>query len=75
LERDVNWNDPVILCEECAVKVGSLIGMLTPDDKKDMDRTVEKLKKEIHKLKAEMDAVKRRANKAIRRARATEVLS
>jgi hypothetical protein len=58
LERDVNWNDPVILCEDCAIKVGSIVGMLTTTDKQDMDRLVEKKEKEIHDLKAECESLR-----------------
>jgi hypothetical protein len=60
LERDVNWNDPAILCEDCCLKVGSMIGMLTPDDKADHDRVVTKKDAEIHRLKTEVDSLHRR---------------
>lgn len=60
LERDVNWNDPAILCEDCSLKVGTLIGMLTPDDKLDHDRVVAAKDKEIHRLKTEVDSLHRR---------------
>lgn len=61
LERDVNWNDPVILCEECAVRVGSIVGMLTTTDKDDYDRLISKKDKEIHELKAESEALRTQA--------------
>lgn len=60
LERDVNWNDPAILCEDCSILVGSLIGMLTLDDKRDHDRLIEAKDKEIHRLKTEVDSLHRR---------------
>jgi hypothetical protein len=58
LERDVNWNDPVILCEDCATKVGSIVGMLTTTDKQDMDRLVAKKEQEIHDLEAENETLR-----------------
>jgi hypothetical protein len=69
LERDVNWNDPAVLCEDCALKVGTMIGMLTPDDKRDHDLVVKNKDKEIHRLKAENDSLHRRYAQR-RRARA-----
>ena len=60
LERDVNWNDPAVLCEGCAVIVGTLVDMLTPDDKRDHDRVVAKKDKEIHRLNTELDSLHRR---------------
>ena len=69
LERDINWNDPAVLCEDCCLKVGTMIGMLTPDDKRDHDLVVKNKDKEIHRLKAENDALHRRYAQR-RRARA-----
>lgn len=60
LERDVNWNDSAILCEDCAVKVGSIVGMLSPDDRGDLEKVIEKKDKEIHSLKSELDTVHRK---------------
>jgi hypothetical protein len=58
LERDVNWNDPVILCEDCAIKVGSIVGMLTTTDKQDMDRVVAARDKTIHELEADNEQLR-----------------
>lgn len=63
LERDVNWNDPAILCEDCAVQVGAQVGMLSPDDMRSHENEVKKLSKKIHALKAEVDALHRRARR------------
>lgn len=61
LERDVNWNDPVILCEDCAVKVGAIVGMLTPDARNDLENIIKKKDKEIHDLKADLDLARVKA--------------
>jgi hypothetical protein len=61
LERDVNWNEPVILCEDCAIAVGSIVGMLTTTDKQDLDKVIEKRDKTIHELQADNDALRRTA--------------
>ena len=58
LERDVNWNDPVILCEDCAIKVGSIVGMLTTTDKDDMDRLLAKKDQDIHELQSENESLR-----------------
>jgi hypothetical protein len=63
LERDINWNDPVVLCEECTMKIGGLVGMLSQDTLKDLQRTVAKAQQEIHDTKAEMDEMRSRAKK------------
>lgn len=64
LERDVNWNDPAILCEDCLAKAGSLVQMLSKDSLLEMRRELRKRDGEIHELKAEIDGMKRRAKKA-----------
>ncbi len=60
LERDVNWNDPAILCEDCSVRVGTLVDMLTPDDKRDHERLVANKANDVHRLKTELDSLHRR---------------
>lgn len=63
LERDVNWNDPAILCEECVMKLGGMVGMLSMDVRSEFQTKLRAKNEEIHELKAEMDAMKRRAKK------------
>src|SRR4051812_40602833 len=70
LQREVNWDDDVYLCEDCALEIGAIFGMKTPDEVQDLERAVRKLKKQIHDLNAEMDVRKRRESSAIRKARA-----
>jgi hypothetical protein len=62
-ERDVNWNDPVIICEDCLTNAASLIGMLSPDTLQTLKQEMRGKDREIHELKAEMDSMKRRAKK------------
>jgi hypothetical protein len=61
LERDVNWNEPVIFCEDCIMKLGGLIGMLGEDTRKELLREVRKAHQELHDVQAEMDKMRRRA--------------
>lgn len=63
LQRDINWNDPVVICEECAMKIGGLIGMLSQDTLKDLNRMVAKAEQEIHDTNAAMDEMRARAKK------------
>ena len=70
LERDVNWNDPAILCEDCAIKVGSIVGLLGPDERDELNRTIRKRDKEIHRLNAELDSMRRRNTRLSRAGRA-----
>lgn len=74
LERDVNWNDPAVLCEDCGIRVGTHFDMLTPDEKQDLEREMAKKDLEVHEALAEVDAAKRRATQAIQRTRAKETL-
>lgn len=62
-ERDVNWNDPVIICGDCLMNAGSLVGMASPDALQTLRREVREKDKELHETKAEMDRMKRRAKK------------
>jgi hypothetical protein len=63
LERDVNWNDPVILCEDCVSQIGALVGLAGKETVLEIEAEVEQKDKEIHELKAEVEAMKRRARK------------
>lgn len=61
VERDVSWNEPVIFCEDCVMKMGGMMDMLGPDAKKDMQREVRNAQKEVHAIRAEIDQMKARA--------------
>jgi hypothetical protein len=63
LERDVNWNDPVILCEDCISMIGALVGLASAETVQELEADLSEKDKEIHKLNADMDAMKRRAKR------------
>lgn len=60
LERDVNWDEPIVLCEDCGLMIGGLLDMPSPDMLQQATRTEAKLKQEIHDLKAKIDSQDRR---------------
>src|SRR5438105_896097 len=62
-ERDINWNDPLIICEDCLAAAGSLVGMMSVDTKRTLQREISKLMKELHEKDAEIDSMKRRARR------------
>ena len=62
-ERDINWNDPLIMCEDCVARAGGMVGMLSADTMKDLRLEIQNKDKELHELRAEMDARTRRAKK------------
>jgi hypothetical protein len=63
LERDVNWNDPAILCEDCTAKAGGMIGMASLDSLRTLRRELADRDRQIHELKADMDNMSRRARR------------
>ena len=63
LERDVSWDDPAIICEDCAISIGGMIGMHSIDSIKDMEREVKLLRRRVHEIRAQMDKMRRRARK------------
>lgn len=63
LEREVNWNDPAILCSDCLMNAASLIGMLSPDTLVEMKQQMREKDKEVHAIKADMDKMKKRAKR------------
>jgi len=63
MERDVNWNDPAILCEDCGTKVGVLFGLLTPDYIEEVKIDLKKAGQLIHDQQAQMDDMRRRAKR------------
>jgi hypothetical protein len=63
LERDTNWNDPAILCEDCCISIGALIGMVSPDQVKDLRLQLRRKDHDIHAIRAEKDEMQRRAKK------------
>jgi hypothetical protein len=63
LERDVNWNDPVILCEDCVSQIGALVGLAGKETVQEMEAEIAAKDQEIHDLNAEIDTMKRRAKR------------
>ena len=63
LERDVNWNDPAILCEDCLANAAGLIGMLSRDTLREMKVQLREKDKELHDAKVEMNQMQRRAKR------------
>jgi hypothetical protein len=63
LERDVNWNDPAIICGDCLMNASSLIGMASPDTLQTLRRELREKDRELHATKAQMDTMKKRAKK------------
>jgi len=63
LEREVNWNDPVILCEDCVTKTASVIGMLSKDDRAALRLEIKERDRRIHDLQVEIDDFNRRATR------------
>jgi hypothetical protein len=70
MQREVNWDDDVYLCTDCATEIGAMVNMLTKDEVQDLERKNKQLKKKVHDLEAEMDIRKRRESQALRKARA-----
>lgn len=63
LERDVNWNDPLIFCEDCALTIGGMMGLLSPDTFDKLRAEVRVAQRETHQVKTELDGLKRRATR------------
>jgi hypothetical protein len=63
LERDVNWNDPVIICEDCVSQIGALVGLASRETLQELEADVQARDHTIHELRAEIDGIKRRAKR------------
>jgi hypothetical protein len=62
-ERDINWNDPAIMCEDCIAKAGGMIGMLSMDERAELHQQIQERDEALHDLEAERDSMKRRAKR------------
>lgn len=62
-ERDVNWNDPLILCEDCLAQAGGLIGFASKDTMVDLNHRLRDKEREIHDLKVQIDKMTQRARR------------
>lgn len=63
LERDVNWNDPAILCEDCCMQIGGMIGMLSGEERNALRLEKQNVEAHLHEVQSQADAMKRRAKK------------
>jgi len=63
LERDTFWDDPAILCEECALKISGLVGAPSAEEINAHKKQVRELKAENHELKTQLDRTKVRARR------------
>lgn len=63
LERDVNWNDPAILCEDCIASVAALVGMASKDDLGQVNALVSEKDREIHELRSKVAFMETRARR------------
>jgi len=70
MQREVDWNDDVYLCTDCAVEIGAIVGCKTPDEVLGLERKVAALRKKLHNLQGEVEMRKRRETSALRKARA-----
>lgn len=62
-ERDINWNDPLIMCEDCVAQAGGTVGMASKDVLEGMKHEVRLKDKEVHEIRAKMDSMQRRARR------------
>jgi hypothetical protein len=67
LERDVNFNETVYVCEKCALRVGSCVGMITADEQRELNDQIKKLEKELHNTEAKLDKRTRQRDLARKR--------
>lgn len=63
LEREVNFDEPVIICEDCVLMIAGILGMPSQELIDTEKRRVRKLTTELHKVNAEKDSMTRRARK------------
>lgn len=62
-ERDINWNEPCIMCGDCIAQAAGLIGLPSEEVLEGLRQDVRDLKRENHEKDAEIDSMNRRAKK------------
>lgn len=62
-ERDVNWNDPLVMCEDCIAQAGGMVGLSNKELIEAVRVEVKERDKTIHALRAEMDSMQKRARR------------
>lgn len=60
LQRDVNWNETVYICETCALEVGNCVGMITADEQRELNERIALLKRKLHSVLAKLDKTERK---------------
>ncbi len=60
-ERDINWNDPLIICEDCIANAAGLVGMASKDTLTELKRELREKDQELHDTKAEIESQRKRA--------------
>src|ERR1700746_858474 len=70
---DYNWGDSGYLCGDCVGILAVLFDWISPDSKKELEREIKALKKNIHDLEGEIEMRRRRERTALKKARALEV--
>lgn len=63
LERDTFWDDPAIICEDCALRIAGLVGAPSAEELNGKNKEIRELKAENHDLRAQIDRTKVRARK------------
>ena len=67
LGMEIGWNDHAYLCPMCATKAGALVGMIPPDEAKDLQREIRRLDAEHHADRAKSEELARRLKATQRR--------
>jgi hypothetical protein len=67
LAREINWADDCYLCVDCSVKIGTMVGCMTPTDLQDLEAEKKALELKVHDLTAELDSVSRKRRAAEKR--------
>lgn len=62
-EREVNWNEPVLICEACVLEMGGLIGVPSPDLIEAERVKVRKLEKKVHDQAVQIETTGKRLKK------------
>jgi hypothetical protein len=60
LEMDYNWGDSGYFCMGCASKVAGYTGWKTPDEYKDLERELTKVRQELHDVQADLEIKQRK---------------
>lgn len=62
-ERDINWNDPLIMCEDCVANAGGLVGMASTEMLNTIKQEIREKDRELHEAQVKMETMQRRARR------------